>query len=109
MSESISMREVPDARRPGLHPTRDVSQILEPGFAFGWAARVPTHVCASCAVGSRLDLPIASLMGIAALDVAIPPNPGLVGIQFALQGFSLGPWSCYGAMRFTDTVAFTIR
>jgi hypothetical protein len=80
-----------------------------PAFAFGFAAPAPIALCPTCAVGLRMDLPIVSSLGSAALTMAVPPSPGLVGQSFAVQGASLGSGSCLGGLAFSDTVVCTIR
>ena len=80
-----------------------------PGFAFGWPAAIPIALCPPCSLGLRLDAPIDVLLGSTTLTIAIPPIAGLVNQSFAVQGLGGGSGTCFGAMRLSDTVAFTIR
>lgn len=80
-----------------------------PGFAFGYAATNPIPICALCSLGLRLDVPIDLRFGAPALAITIPNVPSLVGQAFAVQGLGFGSGSCFGAIRMSDTVQFTIR
>jgi hypothetical protein len=80
-----------------------------PGFAFGHAATNPIPICAVCSLGLRLDVPIDIRFGAPTLSIPIPNIPLLVGQPFAVQGLGFGSGSCFGAIRMSDTVQFTIR
>lgn len=80
-----------------------------PGFAFGHAATNAIPICPVCSLGLRLDLPIDLRFGAPTLAIAIPNNPYLVGQTFGMQGVGFGSGSCFGAIRMSDTVQFTIR
>jgi hypothetical protein len=80
-----------------------------PGFAFGWPAAIPVPICPLCSLGLRLDGPIDLQLGTASLVIRIPAATSFVGLSFAVQGVGVGSGTCYGSLRLSDTVQFTIR
>ncbi|HEX5052942.1 MAG TPA: hypothetical protein VFZ65_14295 [Planctomycetota bacterium] len=80
-----------------------------PGFLFGGAATLPIPICATCSLGLRLDLPIFFLLATSTASITIPGSNGLVGQQFAMQGFGYGTGACLSGFHLSDTIRFTIR
>jgi hypothetical protein len=80
-----------------------------PGFAFGWAAANPVPLCLPCSLGLRLDAPIDVSLGTPTMNLTIPPLSYLVGLSYGVQAIGYGSGSCFGALRLSDTVQFTVR
>jgi hypothetical protein len=79
-----------------------------PGMLIGLPhAGVP--LCLGCALGVDPAGPLAIVSNLSLLNLQIPCEANLIGGTLAVQGFAAGSGSCFGLLRFSDTIDFTIR
>ncbi|MCC7398786.1 MAG: hypothetical protein IT455_17095 [Planctomycetes bacterium] len=72
------------------------------GCLFGTPVSVPLGPCPGCTLG------VDGLLLLGPLDLVIPPQPTLVGLTFAVQGFEWANGPCFGTIALSDTIDFTI-
>ena len=74
------------------------------GYVFGTPTSLPIGPCPGCTLGVQGDLVLLD-----PLTIAVPNEPTLVGLTFAMQGFEFGSGTCLGAISLSDTLDFTVR
>lgn len=79
-----------------------------PAMLIGFPAVTPLVLCPGCALGLRLDLPIAAHLSHN-VRFQIPADTRLVGVTFAAQGVSIGDASCLAGLHTTELLELTIR
>lgn len=69
------------------------------------------ELCAGtgCRLAFRLDGPIVNFPNAITLPLAIPCDPGLVGVKFTTQGYGFGSGTCLGLLRLGHAVDITIQ
>jgi len=65
-------------------------------------------VCFGCSLGVNLSGPVINLPGTSQLTLRLPCEPSALGATLAVQGYAAGSGSCFGTLRLSDALDFTI-
>ena len=80
-----------------------------PCLVFGEPTSTPAPLCGPCLIGLRMDRPFTMFPGLSQLQLTIPPQLSLVGVEFAVQGLAVGSGTCLGALKLSDTWWMRVR
>ena len=65
-------------------------------------------ICPTCRLGLSTSGPLIHFPSTLQLVLRLPADVSLLGGTLAVQGYGAGSGTCFGVLRFSDTIDFTI-